>query len=475
MNMKKIKNFPSEFMFGASTSAYQVEGASTINGKGRTMQDMSPWFDQTKYSGFNDAVDHYNRFEEDIELFAEMGLNSYRMSIPWSRIIPDGTGEVNKEAIEHYHKLFDCLLKHKIEPIVTMLHFDIPEVLMEKGSWTNRDVMLPAFERYAKILLDHFGDKVKYWLPINEPNVMVLVGSLLIGSAKSKDEETTIWKDLYQQNHNMLLAQARVITLIHEMCPNAKAGPAPSIARIYPETCKPEDQLASDNANAFRNYLCLDLVCRGKYNNIMWKYFVDNGYEPEIRDGDMEDFKKGKPDFIAFNYYNSSTVSESTKSEFNVSMGITSQKNFDNPGLFDAAKNPYLKNNEYRSDIDPVGLRATGRMLYDRYELPLMITENGLGAKDELTSDGKIHDQYRIDYLEAHLSQIKLLINEGVEFIAYNPWTAIDLVSTHEGVSKRYGFIYVNRDEFDLKDMKRYKKDSFYWYQNVIKTNGQDL
>lgn len=474
MKIKDLKNFPDDFMWGASTSAYQVEGAYDLDGRSLTMQDMHSWFDKTKYSDFKVASDHYNRYEEDIDLFAELGLKSYRMSIPWSRIIPDGVGKVNQNAIDHYKKVFEKLASKKIIPIVTMLHFDIPINLMKQGSWSNRDVMIPAFENYAKVLLENFGDKVKYWLPINEPNVMVLVGSMLVGTCKTDEERKALWKDLYQQNHNMLLGQAKVIQMIHKMCPGSKAGPAPSIARIYPETCKPADQLASDNANAFRNFLCLDLVCRAKYNNIMWKYLEEKGYTPEIRKGDLEAFKKGKPDFIAFNYYNSSTVKESTSENFTLSMGITSQKNFNNPGLFDAAENPHLSSNAYRTDIDPVGLRATGRMLYDRYELPLMITENGLGAQDVLTKDKKIHDDYRIEYLKLHIDQIQLLISEGVEFIAYNPWTAIDLVSTHEGVSKRYGFIYVNRDEFDMKDLARYKKDSFYWYQKLIKTNGSE-
>lgn len=471
MEHKGLKQFPKNFLWGASTSAYQVEGAWDEDGKGLSVQDIAKHPEGT--SGFNVASDHYHKFQEDVALFAEMGLRTYRFSIAWTRIIPEGTGEINQKGIEFYNNLINELLAHNIEPIVTMYHFDLPYALEKKGGWLNRET-IDAFENYAKVLFKYFGDRIKYWLTINEQNMMILHSAAVGISGPSLKN---LHKELYQQNHHMLMAQAKVMKLCHAMCPIAKIGPAPNISVVYPESSKPEDILAAQNFSAIRNWLYLDMAVFGRYNSIAWSYMGEKGYVPDIYEGDMEILGNAKPDFIAFNYYATATVAQSLNND----PSKTTAKNGDQqivtgePGVYSRATNSNLEKTEFGWFIDPVGFRNTLRELNDRYNLPLIVTENGLGAFDKLEEDDAINDDYRIDYLRKHIEQAKLAIDDGVKLMGYCPWSAIDLISTHQGFRKRYGFIYVNRDEFDLKDLRRIKKKSFYWYKNVIDTNGENL
>lgn len=475
MKFKNLNNFPDDFLWGASSSAYQIEGAWNEDGKGLSVQDIEKknvdgLVDWSKVSDFKIASDHYHFYKEDVKLMAEMGLKAYRFSISWSRILPDGIGKVNQKGIDFYHSLIDELLKNGIQPIITMFHFDLPLELAKKGGWSNRDLIVDAFVNFARILFKEYGGKVKYWLTINEQNMIAMVGDIIgIGQEESNNK----WKTMVIQNHNMLLAQSRAFALLHLLHKDAKIGPAPNVSIFYPKTCNPEDVLASKNAQAILHWWYLDIAVRGRYNNIVWKFLEERDALPEIRKGDLEIFKYGRPDFIAFNYYNSLTVEKYNEESSNHKGD--QQNMFDVEGMYSSAKNEYLSKTQFGWDIDPVGFRTTFREIYDRYHLPLLVTENGLGAFDTLTDDYRIHDDYRIEYLEKHVVQIRNAISDGVEIIGYCPWSAIDLVSTHQGVSKRYGFIYVNRDEFDLKDLKRYKKDSFYWYQNLIRNNGNNM
>ena len=481
MIYKKQANFPDGFLWGASTSAYQVEGANLSDGKGPSVQDVKKVPEGT--SELDVCADHYHRYQEDINLMAEMGLKAYRFSIAWSRVLPHGTGEVNPKGIKFYHDLIDACLAHKIEPIVTMYHFDLPAELDQKGGWENR-ACVDAFLEFAGLIFKEYGSKVKYWLTINEQNMMTLVGAA-IGTFSTADKENPL-RGLYQQNHNMLLAQAKAMKLCHEMLPNAKIGPAPNIAYVYPKTCRPADVIAAQNFNAVRNWLYLDMAVNGYYNSIVWAYLKDHDALPKIEPGDMEIMKAAKPDFIAFNYYNTVTVEadkimldglsgNNQENQANANQKADQQSGQDIAGAFKGAANPNTPKTEFGWEIDPIGFRATLREVWSRYHLPILITENGLGAYDKLESDGKIHDLYRIEYLRKHIEQMNLAIADGVEMIGYCPWSAIDLISTHEGMKKRYGFIFVNRDEFDLKDLKRYRKDSSYWYQKVIESNGKNL
>ncbi|WP_315076628.1 glycoside hydrolase family 1 protein [uncultured Clostridium sp.] len=470
MIYNNIKGFPENFLWGGSTSAYQVEGAWNEDGKGLSVIDMCDHPEGT--ADFKIASDHYHRFKEDVKLFSEMGLKAYRFSIAWTRIIPQGTGEVNEKGIKFYNDLIDELNKYNIEPVATMFHFDLPYVLEEKGGWSNRDT-IDAFSKYAKVLFERFGSKVKYWLTINEQNTMILhpgaIGIPKGGTLPSK-------KELYQQNHHMLLAQAKVMELCHKMCPGGKIGPALNTTAMYGETCNPLDAIAAHNWETIRCWSFLDMAVRGKYNKLAWSYLVDRGLEPIIEDGDMEIMKNAKSDFIAINYYSTATIAASKGDASDISARAGDQQiMLGEQGVYRAAENPYVDKTKYGWVVDPIGLRMTLRKVSERYDLPILITENGIGAPDKLEENETINDDYRINYIRKHLEQLKLAINDGVEVMGYCPWSALDVVSTHQGYGKRYGFIYVNRDEFDLKDLRRIKKKSFNWYKNVINTNGEKL
>lgn len=470
MIYKNVKDFPKNFLWGASTSAYQVEGAWNEDGKGLSVIDMLDHPEDT--SDFKVASDHYHRYKEDVKLFSELGLKAYRFSIAWSRIIPNGIGEVNKKGIEFYNNLIDELNKYNIEPIVTMYHFDLPYELEKNGGWNNRET-IDAFVEYANVLFNHFGDKVKYWLTINEQNTMILhpgaIGIPKGGKLPSK-------KELYQQNHHMLLAQAKVMSLCHKKCKNAKIGPALNITTMYGETCNPNDAIAAHNWETLRGWSFLDLAVYGRYNRLFWSYLEDRELEPLILEGDMEIMKNGKPDFIAMNYYSTAAIAQSKGDNSDVSPRAGDQQiMLGEPGVYRAAENPYVDKSKYGWVVDPVGLRMTLRKVSERYDLPILITENGYGDKDILEENDVINDDDRIDFIKKHLEQLKLAIADGVDILGYCPWSAIDVVSTHQGYGKRYGFIYVNRDEFNLMDLRRIKKKSFYWYKNLIETNGKNI
>lgn len=463
MFYKQLKPFPKDFLWGASTSAYQVEGAYQEDGKGLSVQDLHETSD---IADFTVASDHYHHYKEDIALMAELGLKAYRFSIAWTRIIPDGDGAVNEAGIQFYEDLINELVKYGITPIVTIYHFDLPLALHEKGGWCNRNT-IDAFERYARILFEKFGDRVKYWLTINEQNVMINhPNAMNPGKIPTK-------KELYQQCHNMFVASAKATILCHEIVEDGKIGPAPNITAIYPEKCNPADVIAADNWESIRCWLYLDIAVYGRYNALVWSYLEEKGYTPTIYEGDMELIQKAKPDYLGVNYYATATVSEAKNDGTDCQARNGDQQvMIGEEGVYRAGKNNYLEITEFGWMVDSIGLRVTLRRIYDRYHLPLLITENGLGAKDIVSEDGKVHDAYRIDYLQRHFHQAQLAISDGVDLIGYCPWSFIDLVSTHQGYGKRYGFVYVNREELDLRDMKRIKKDSFDWYQQVIKNNG---
>ncbi|RMA94948.1 glycoside hydrolase family 1 protein [Priestia megaterium] len=468
MKYNHIKPFPEEFLWGGSTSAYQVEGAWNVDGKGPSVIDMMNHPQGT--AGFTVASDHYNRYKEDIQLFAELGLKAYRFSIAWTRIFPEGTGEINKIGLEFYNNIIEELNNYGIEPIVTMYHFDLPYTLEENGGWNNR-ATVDAFVEYARTLFEYFGKKVRYWLTINEQNTMILHPGA-IGVPKGGKLPTK--KELYQQNHHMLIAQGRVMQLCHKMCPNGKIGPAINLTTMYQATCKPEDAIAAHNWETIRGWSFLDLAVHGRYNALFWNYLVERQIEPIIEEGDLAAIKSGAPDFIAINYYSTATIAESKGDASDVSPRAGDQQiMLGEEGVYRAAENSHVGKTRYGWVIDPIGLRLTLRKAFERYNLPILITENGIGAPDELTDEATVEDDYRIDYIRDHLKQVQLALTDGVQVIGYCPWAVIDVVSTHQGYGKRYGFIYVNRGEDDLLDLRRIKKKSFHWYKQVIETNGR--
>ncbi len=470
MQFNKLKPFPEGFLWGASSSAYQCEGAYLEDGRTLCVSDTAPVPKGT--TNFNDGVDHYHRFREDIALMKEMGFKEFRFSISWPRILPQGVGEVNPLGVNHYHEVIDECLKAGIEPVVTLYHFDLPQVLQDKyGGWASRQCIEDYLE-YCKVCFEEYGHKVKYFLTINEQNMMALFMGGQYGSEKNA----------WQANHYMLVAQARAMILCHKICPEAWIAPAPNITAIYPATSSPEDNLAAMDFDQLRNRLFLDTACFGTYPEALVNWWKDSDIMPEdITEEDMENMKNGKPDFIAFNYYGAGTVRYISK-EDGLKAKAEAKEKLDFmtglmtfPGMCQAVSNPLQEVTSYGMGIDPVGLRITLRQLWERYHLPLLITENGCGVPDKLEEDGTIHDPYRIDYLRKHIKACQEAITDGVDLMGYSPWSAFDLISTHQGITKRYGLIYVDRDEFDLKEMKRYRKDSFYWYQKVCKSNGADL
>lgn len=470
MDYKTLKPFPEDFLWGGSSSAYQCEGAWDEDGKSPSVSDM-PSNVPAGLTDFKTGIDHYHRYKEDIALMAEMGFKEFRFSIAWTRLLPNGNGEVNPLGVQHYHDVIDECLKYGIEPFVTLYHFDLPQCLKEKyGGWASREC-IDDFVNYCKLVFEEYGSKVKYFLTINEQNMMVLYQGAEYGSEKAQ----------WQANHHMLVAQAKVTKLCHEMCPDSIIGPAPNITCIYPASSSPEDTLAAMDFDQLRNRLFLDTAVFGKYPEALWAEWKDRGVQPEVMEEDWKDLLEAHPDFIAFNYYGGGTVKYISREEGEKAKAEAAEKKdfmtglMTYPGISQAVKNPLQKSSSYGMGIDPTGLRVTMRQMWERYNLPLMITENGLGVEDTLNEDGTIHDDYRIDYLRQHIKACQEAITDGVDLMGYSPWSVFDLISTHQGITKRYGLIYVDRDEFDLKDLKRYKKDSFYWYKKVIASNGSDL
>lgn len=475
MKYNKKKPFPNDFFWGASTAAYQVEGAYLTDGKTLSVVDknIEPSFANTSITS-----DHYHRYVEDIALMKELGMASYRFSIAWTRILPLGRGEVNQEAINFYNNLINELLANDIEPLVTIYHFDLPDCLQaEYGGFSSRKI-IADFEYYCHILFEHFGDRVKHWLTINEQSNMFLLPYLV---AFDSQQEASNLQQKYQMNHIMTLAHAKAIMLCRKMLPHAKIGPALGISPVYPATPNPEDVLAAQDVADLWIYLFLDLYCKGSYHHKVWSYLKENDCIPTIESGDLELLQAAKPDFIGINYYESKTVKYAPL-DAKEKVATLNKNGVNNsvqleivPGFYERLENPFLPKTDWDWSIDATALRISLNEIYARYQLPIIITENGMGAVDTLTADKKIHDNYRIDYLRAHIEQLQLTVTDGVEILGYYPWSFMDVLSTTSGFRKRYGFVYVNRTDDDLKDLARYKKDSFYWYQRVIQSNGDVL
>lgn len=462
--------FPDNFLWGASSSAFQIEGAWDEDGKGLTVADYNSFKKSHIQADTKVASDFYHNYEEDIDLMKELGMKTYRFSLSWARIIPDGEGEVNRKGIEFYNKVINKLIKNGIEPFVTLYHFDLPFALVEKyNGWESRKTV-EAFHRYAKICFKEFGDRVKYWQPHNEQNLIVRIEERI--NIYDEEDKWKIDKMRAQMDYNMCLAHALAVNSCHEMIEGSKIGAAVSSSVTYPMTCKPEDVYAARMNDNFKVYYMLDMHYYGEYPGYYIKYLKERNIMPYMKDEDKQILKSAKMDFIAVNYYRTNCAEAlpvDETHEFGVREGSV---DFNMYGLFKMSMNPRLKATEYGAAIDPSGLRVALNEYWQRYHLPLIITENGLGTPDIL-EDGKVHDSYRIDYLRSHIEACELAIEDGVEMLGYCPWSFMDLLSSAQGFKKRYGLVYVNRTDDDLLDMKRIKKDSFYWYQKVIANNGK--
>ena len=475
MEHKQLTPFPENFLWGSASAAYQVEGAMEEDGKGLSVWDEFVKIPGKTFKGTTGevAVDHYHRYKEDVRLMAEQGLKAYRFSVAWSRVIPDGDGEINEAGIQFYENLIDELLAHNIEPIVTLYHWDIPQALQDKyKGWESRQI-IEDFTRYATILFKRFNGKVNYWVTLNEQNVFTSHGYMM-GSHPPDVKDP---KRFYEANHIANLANASVIQAFRELGISGKIGPSFAYGPTYALDSRPENQLAADNNETFNAHFWMDIYVFGKYPKLALKWLEENNLAPTIETGDYELLANGKPDFMGLNYYRSSTV------EFNPLDGVgegkmntTGEKGSTEaggiPGLYKGTDNPYVEKTNWDWDIDPTGLRIAMRRIDSRYDLPILITENGLGEYDTLEEDGSIHDTYRIDYLKAHVKAIQETISDGVDVLGYCTWSYTDLLSWLNGYQKRYGFVYVDREENDEKELKRYKKDSYFWYKEVIDANG---
>lgn len=463
-------SFDETFLWGASSSAFQVEGANQEDGKGLSVADINAQKRAHLQADTTVAADFYHKWKDDIALMAELGLRAYRFSIAWTRIIPDGDGDINPAGIDFYNNVINELRAHNIEPIVTLYHFDLPYALVEKyNGWADRR-SVAAFERYARSCFEAFGDRVKYWLTINEQNLMVRVDERVNISAPDLLEADRLRA---QMDYHMFLAAAAATRALHEMYPSSKIGPAISSTCTYPLTNKPEDVWAARMNDYLKTTYTLDMYYYGSYTGLYMRYLDERGIVPNMEPGDAELLAKGRFDYLGVNYYRTLCASYlPADKDHPVGERIYrgNEVDFDQYGWCRDEKNGHLQASQYGAQIDPMGLRIVLNDYYSRYHVPLIICENGLGTPDVLEVDGTVHDPYRIDYLRGHVQAAADARADGVELFGYCPWSFTDLLSSHQGFKKRYGFVYVDRDEFDARACTRYKKDSFYWYQELIKS-----
>ena len=470
-----------DFLWGGSIAAHQCEGAWNVDGKGIGIMDLvtsgsyevpreicKDIEDGKRYPS-HEGIDFYHRFKDDIALFGEMGFKALRISIDWSRIYPNGDDkEPNKKGIEYYQSVVDELIKNGIEPIVTLYHFEMPVNLVRKyGSWTNRKV-IDFYLKYCKTMFEALKGKVKYWVTFNEMNhidpqteasdifTYIIAGLKFSEMVEKKQTLATI-------GYNMTLAGVKAVELAHEIDHNNKVGCVFGLTPVYPINCNPVNVM-----NAFkemdRDFYQIDAMCNGCFPKYKLKEYKDSDIQLEISNEDKESFYNGKLDFIGVNYYSTSVAHYEGDDDGEET-------------LFGGVQNPYLEKSKWGWSIDPIGLRYLLNYVYRRYELPIIVSENGLGAMDKVEADGSINDDYRIDYLNQHLVQLKKAAEEdGVECFGYLMWGPIDLVSATTGeMKKRYGFIYVDKQDDGTGDYSRKKKKSFDWYKEVIESNGESL
>lgn len=465
--------FAKDFLWGASTSSFQIEGAFDRDGKGLTTMDVRSFKTSDKIADTKIAMGHYDKYKEDVALMKKLGMTSYRMSISWARIIPDGDGKVNKKGIEFYNDLFNELEKNGITPIVTLYHFDFPVALNKKyGGFQSREC-IDAFLKYAEVCFKNFGNKVKYWLTINEQMVITSIPEF---QGIEMDDKHLQQKASWQAYHHMCIAHALTIKKYREMSLNGSIGPVLSYSTYYPASVNPKDILTTKQVENLKVFCLMDVHFYGRHPQYLLNYLKEKDLMFDIRDGDEELLSNASPDFIALNWYTTGIVGAFHDGN-NINDDETElmpRRDRNIPGLAQFYLNPYLEYNEWNWNTDPVGLRYALTCMWDRYHLPLMIVENGLGHRDKL-EDGKIHDEYRIKYLKGMVEAMSLSSDDGVELLAYCPWSFIDVLSSSNGIEKRYGLVYIDRTDADPKELKRIPKDSYFWYQKCIESNGKIL
>lgn len=483
------KAFPQGFLWGGATAANQFEGAWNEGGRGPATSDTAVAVapeDRKNMSDFAAPMnrervlfaledqeglypkrwgsDFYHRYKEDIALYAEMGYKTFRLSIAWSRIFPNGDDkEPNEEGLAFYDAVFDECLKYGIEPLVTLSHYETPiGIALNYGGWKNREV-IDLFVKYGQTVLERYQNKVKYWLTFNEINIMGISG--YVGGALLFEDGKQNLSDMYQAAHHQFVASSLVTKFAHELKADLKVGMMLARMEAYPATPNPLDVMESihkDHENLFFS----DVQVRGKYPAYTKRFLKENNIHVEMAEGDEDILAAHPVDFMSFSYYMSSIARHNPDEGAGAAAGNFSI----------SEENPYLEASDWGWQIDPVGLRITLNKLYDRYQVPLFIVENGLGAFDKVESDGSIHDDYRINYLKSHIQQMHEAIEDGVDLMGYTPWGCTDLVSASTSeMSKRYGFVYVDADDQGNGTFDRSRKDSFFWYRDVIQSNGANI
>lgn len=479
-----MRTFKEDFLWGGATAANQCEGAWNVDGKGASVPDhctngshtnpkrITPELEEGTIYPSHEAIDFYHRYKEDIALAAKMGFKVFRMSVNWTRIFPTGMEEKPNEAgLRFYDNVLEELKKYHIEPMITISHYEMPYALVEKyNGWYSRKV-IDYFYHYVETIFSRYQDKVKYWLTFNEINsgIMPMGAVLSLGTIKGFCGPITEIPDekqiRYQALHHQFVASARIVKLAHDNYPQFRMGNMSLFATSYPNTCHPDDVLENQKAMRQMNWFTSDVQVRGYYPSYMERFFEENNIRIVKEDGDDEILLQGTVDYFTFSYYMSMCHSA------DATLKETAEGN-----LIGGIPNPYLPASDWGWQIDPQGLRYSLNEIYDRYQIPVMVVENGLGAFDDVSADGEVHDSYRIEYLKQHIEQMKEAVADGVDLMGYTPWGWIDLVSASTGeMAKRYGFVFVDKYDDGTGNLERRKKDSFHWYKKVIKSNGRDL
>lgn len=473
---------PQGFLWGGAVAAHQLEGGYDKGGKGISIADVmtagANGVEREITDGIlpgcnypnHEAIDFYSHYKEDIKLFAEMGFKCFRTSIAWARIFPNGDEtEPNEEGLKFYDDMFDEMKKYNIEPVITLSHFEMPyHLVKEYGGWRNRK-LIDFFVKFAEVVMKRYKDKVKYWMTFNEINNQGSAHhqwAAWTNSGIIYQEDEDVQTVLQQAVHYEMVASAKTVKIGHGINPDFRIGCMLAMVPYYPRTCSPDDMLASQIAMEHRLFYYGDIHVFGEYPAYMDAFRKTHGMELDITKEDLESLKEGCVDYIGLSYYMSNTVScVEVKDSVKVADG------------FYVAKNPFVKASDWGWQIDPKGLRYSLNLLHQRYHVPLFIVENGFGAYDQVEEDGSIHDPYRVEYLKIHIEEMKkAMLEDGVPVMGYTPWGCIDLVSAGTGeMEKRYGFIYVDKDNQGNGTLERRKKDSFEWYKNVIESNGENL
>jgi len=464
--------FPERFLWGGAIAANQAEGAYNEDGKGLSVADVlsvgkdrfknvSLNIEDDKYYPSHKAIDFYHTYREDLKELSELGMKCFRTSIAWSRIFPNGDdAEPNENGLEFYDNLFDELLKYNMEPVITISHFETPLNLVKKyGGWKNRK-LIDFYINYCNVIFNRYKDKVKYWMTFNEINHAHTLP--FIAAAIHVKEDNSKLQDIYQASHNMLVASAKSVIIGHEISKEFKIGCMLSLSPIYPASCKPEDVFESYELRR-RSLFYSDIQLLGEYPSYFNRIANENNISIEMEAEDKEILKRGVCDYLGFSYYRSS-------------LHEAGMKILGNTGGLLGKKNPYLKESKWGWPIDPLGLRYVCNELTDRYHKPLFIVENGLGTSDEIADDGKIYDEERMEYLKEHVIMMKEAIEDGADILGYTWWGPIDIVSAGTGeMKKRYGFVYVDRDNDGSGTLKRMRKESYNYYKQIIESNGENL